>query len=97
MSSAATTWPINLSEQGRGLGAGTGMVMRAEVPRFADFCVIIGMFILATSAVLLVIPLSRHNGYAVFWARHLLPAALRARAPFAVFAGAALVWPAPGG
>jgi len=97
LSRTATTWRINLFEQVPRFIAGAAMVVRAEVSRFPDFFGIAGTFIMASSAVLLVIPLSWHNGYAVFWARHLPLAAVRAIAPFAVLAGAALAWAASGG
>lgn len=94
LSRTATTYRINGIEQVPRLIAGAAMVVRAEVSRFPEFFAIAGSFIVASSIVLLMIPLRWHNGYAVFWARRIPPPMLRMVAPFAVLAAAALAWSA---
>ena len=94
LSRTATTYRINATEQVPRLIAGAAMIVRAEVSRFPLFFEIAGWFIVASSVVLLVIPLRWHNGYAVFWARRIPPGAVRLIAPFSVLAGIGLAWTA---
>jgi len=94
LSRTATTHRINAIEQVPRLLAGAAMMVRAEVARFPEFFTLAGGFIVASSLVLLAIPLRWHNGYAVFWARRIPPVAVRMIAPFAVLGGAALAWAA---
>lgn len=90
----ATSWQANAAEQVPRLIAGAAMVVRAEVSRFPMFFDLAGWFIVASSVVLLFIPLRWHNGYAVFWADRIPLAGVRAVAPLSILAGAALVWAA---
>lgn len=90
----ATNHRINAIEQVPRLIAGAAMVVRAEVSRFPQFFSIAGLFIIASSVVLLVIPLRWHNGYAVFWAERIPLAGVRAVAPLAVLGGIGLIWAA---
>lgn len=90
----ATTPRINAIEQVPRLIAGAAMMVRAEVSRFPEFFWVAGAFIVASSIVLLLIPLHWHNGYAVFWAKRIPPMEVRLIAPFSVLGGVALVWAA---
>jgi hypothetical protein len=90
----ATTSRINAIEQVPRLIAGAAMMVRAEISRFPDFFLVAGLFIAASSVVLLLIPLRWHNGYAVFWAKRIPPVAVRVIAPFSVLGGVALIWAA---
>lgn len=94
LSRTATTSRINAIEQVPRLIAGGAMIVRAEVSRFPMFFEIAGWFIVASSIVLLVIPLRWHNGYAVFWAQRIPPPAVRMIAPLAVLGAAGLIWAA---
>jgi hypothetical protein len=94
LSRTATTSRINAIEQVPRLIAGAAMMVRAEVSRFPEFFAIAGLFIVASSVVLLLIPLHWHNGYAVFWAKRIPPVAVRIIGPFSMMAGVALVWAA---
>ncbi|MBU7579640.1 MAG: hypothetical protein KAF27_04110 [Porphyrobacter sp.] len=90
----ATSALINAIEQVPRLMAGGAMMVRAEVSRFPEFFWVAGLFIVASSAALLVIPLRWHNGYAVFWARRIPPVGVRMIAPISVLGGIGLIWAA---
>lgn len=94
LSRTASSYRINAAEQVPRLLAGAAMMVRADVSRFPPFFEIAGLFIVASSVVLLIVPLRWHNGYAVFWARRIPPIATRMIAPLSVFGGAALLWAA---
>jgi hypothetical protein len=94
LSRTATTYRINATEQVPRLIAGAAMIVRAEVSRFPLLFEVAGWFIVASSVVLLVIPLRWHNSYAVFWARRIPPGVVRMIAPFSVLGGIALIWAA---
>jgi len=94
LSRTATSWQINAIEQVPRLLAGAAMMMRDEVSRSPQFFAFAGGFIVASSVLLLVIPLRWHNGYAVFWARRIPPSMVRAIAPFSALGGIGLIWAA---
>lgn len=94
LSRTATTWRINAIEQVPRLITGAAMIARAEISRFPSFFEMGGLFIVASSVVLLIIPLRWHNGYAVFWARRIPSGGVRMVAPLSILSGVALIWAA---
>lgn len=70
------------------------MVVRAEASKLPQFFETAGLFIIASSIVLLLIPLRWHSGYAVWWSNRLTPVAVRSLAPFSLVAGASLIYAA---
>lgn len=90
----ASTWRVNVTEQGLRLGAGVAMVVRAPLSKLPLLFDIAGWFIIVSSLVLLVLPLRWHAGYAIWWAARLPMSAVRAVAPLSVGAGLALIWAA---
>ena len=87
----AATWRINIAEQGLRLLAGAALVVRAPSSKFPQVFEIGGWFIVASSVVLLLIPLRLHAGYAIWWSNALPPWAVRVIAPLSIAAGAGLV------
>lgn len=94
LSLTASSYRANLAEQIPRLIAGAAMVVRAEVSKLPQLFTLGGWFIVASSVLLLVIPLAWHSGYALFWARRIAPALVRLVAPFSVAGGAGLIWAA---
>ncbi len=94
LSRTATTCRINAIEQVPRLVAGAAMMVCADVSRFPQFFAIAGGFIVASSMVLLIIPLRWHNGYAVFWAKRIPLPAVRLIGPLSVLGGIGLIWAA---
>ncbi len=94
LSLTATSHRVNLSEQVPRLIAGAAMVVRADASKLPLLFEVAGWFIVASSLVLLVIPLAWHNGYAVWWAKRIPPLAVRAIAPFSLLFGVGLIYAA---
>jgi hypothetical protein len=91
LSLTATSHRVNLSEQIPRLLAGAALVVRADASKLPELFTLAGWFIAGTSVLLMLIPLAWHNGYAVWWARRIPPAAVRLIAPFSILGGIALV------
>ena len=73
----ATSHGINIAEQAwRGL-AGAALVVRAPEALWPEAFRIAGWVLIASSAVLLIVPLRWHAGYAVWWSLNLPLAAVR--------------------
>lgn len=94
LSLTATSQRVNLSEQIPRLLAGAAMAVRADVSKLPELFTLAGWFIAGTSVLLMVIPLAWHNGYAVWWAKRIPPAAVRFIAPFSILGGIGLVYAA---
>jgi hypothetical protein len=94
LSRTASTYRINAAEQVPRLIAGAAMMVRADLSRFPLFFEWAGLFIVASSVVLLVIPLRWHNGYAVFWAKRIPIGVVRTIGPVSMLGGLALIWAA---
>jgi hypothetical protein len=94
LSLTASSHRVNVSEQVPRLIAGAAMFVRADVSKLPQLFEVAGLFIAASSVVLLVIPLSWHNGYAIWWAKRIPPVAVRAIAPLSLLGGAGLIYAA---
>lgn len=94
LSLTASSQRVNLSEQVPRLIAGAALIVRADASKLSQMFTVAGLFIVASSAVLLVMPLSWHSGYALWWAKRIPPVLVRALAPFSLIAGAGLIYAA---
>jgi hypothetical protein len=94
LSLTASSHRVNLSEQVPRLIAGAALVVRADASKLPQMFTVAGLFIVASSAVLLVMPLSWHSGYALWWAKRIPPVLVSALAPFSLIAGAGLIYAA---
>ena len=65
LSLTAANWRINVIEQGLRLVAGLALIARGEASKLPTLFHLGGWFIVASSIVLLVIPLRLHAGYAI--------------------------------
>ena len=87
-------WRIQLGEHIPRAIMGAAMVLRAPAAKAPAVFEVAGWFILASSIVILLLPMRWHNAYAVWWAVRIPLAAYRAlAAPTIGFAGA-LAWAA---
>ncbi len=91
LSLTASTRTINNVEQGLRLAFGLCLLLRAPASKLPQAFAVGGWFIMASSLVLLVLPLRWHSTDALLWARRLRPAAVRTIAPLSVLAGAVLI------
>lgn len=73
----------------RGL-AGLAMILRADASKAPDAFALIGWFIVATSAIILLLPRRWHHAYALYWAERIPGWAFRIAA-FPTLAGAVLL------
>ncbi|MFZ9396780.1 MAG: hypothetical protein ACO25F_12065 [Erythrobacter sp.] len=92
LSLTASTRRINNVEQGLRLSAGLALLLRAPASKLPQTFDVAGWFIVLSSLVLLVLPLRWHAAYACWWAARIPTAAVRAVAPFSVFAGVGLIY-----
>lgn len=89
---AASTNLINYGELSLRLIAGAAFVLSAEVSRFPTVFLVFGWFVVASSIAMMLIPRRWHARYAVWWAGHLSPAAVRFAAPLSWAFGAFVIY-----
>lgn len=89
---AGSTAVINVAEQVLRFSFGLAMIGAAPLSRFPDAFQWIGLFIAATSVLILLVPRRWHHGYAVWWADKLHPVVVRLLAPIAFAAALVLVY-----
>lgn len=94
LSLTASSHRVNLAEQGLRMLGGVALVVRAASSKFPASFEIGGWFVILSSAVLIVIPLRLHAGYANWWAKRLPLWAVRTVAPVSVLAGLGLIYAA---
>ena len=92
LSLTASTWRINVAEQSLRLLAGVALTVRAESSKLPILFELGGWFIVASSVVLVILPLRWHAAYAIWWSRRLTPSTVRAIAPFSAALGMGLVY-----
>lgn len=88
----ASTRRINNTEQGLRLLVGVALVVQEGSSKLPMLFAISGWFIVASSVVLLIIPLRWHAGYAIWWAARMRPWMVRAIAPASAAFGAGLLY-----
>lgn len=86
----ASTQRINLAEQALRGSAGAAMVVRAAHSKAPLLFEVAGWFIVATSILLIFLPLRWHAAFAIWWSQTLRPGAVRALSPVAAALGTAL-------
>ena len=86
---------INIAEQALRFSFGLAMIGAAPLSRFPDAFQWIGLFIAATSLLILLVPRRWHHGYAVWWADTLHPVVVRLLAPISPHIGRSTEWNLP--
>lgn len=89
---AGSSHRANLTELVPRMVVGLAMMVRADVSKLPDLFEMAGLFVAASSIVILLSPLTWHNGFAVWWADRFSPVAVRAMAPFSAAGGIGLVY-----
>jgi hypothetical protein len=87
----ASSWRVNLGEQVPRLLVGVAMAVRADHSLAPQLFALAGWFLALSSALLLLIPLGWHAGYAKWWARRLPSWLVRLLGPLSILAGGALI------
>lgn len=88
---ASTNW-INYSEITLRLTSGLAFLFYADSSRFPQVLRIFGWILIATSAMLYLVPRRWHHRYALFWSRMLNPYLLRVAAVVSLAAGMFLLF-----
>ena len=89
-----SNWRIQLGEHIPRAIAGGAMVLHAPLSKAPAVFEIAGWFILASSILILLVPMRWHNAYAVWWAQRIPLAAYRVLAMPTVGLGALLAYAA---
>lgn len=89
---AGSSVPINVAELGLRLLFGLSLIGLSAATSWPKTVLYVGIFLAATSVLILMVPLSWHNGYAVWWADRLPPVLVRLLAPLSFAAAAFLVF-----
>lgn len=67
----ATSHRINIAEQAWRALAGAALLVRADASLSPDAFRVVGAILIASAAILLVVPLRWHSSYAVWWSQNL--------------------------
>lgn len=94
LSLTASNWRVNSSEQGLRLMAGIALIIRADASKVPTLFIVSGEFIVASSVILLFVPLRWHAGYAIWWSHRLSLTSVRAIAPVSAALGALAIYAA---
>lgn len=94
LSLTASSWRVNIIEQGLRLIAGIALVVRADASKVPLLFNVGGWFVVASSIILLMVPLRLHAGYAIWWSRKLTDRSVQAIAPVSCAFGGALIYAA---
>lgn len=89
---AGSTAIINIAEQSLRFTFGIALIGAAHLSRFPEAFTWIGVFIAATSVLILLIPRRWHYAYAVWWADRLRPGMVRLLAPVSFAIALVLVY-----
>ena len=92
LSLTASSHRVNLTEQGLRMLCGMALVIRAGSSKFPELFEVGGWFLICSSAMLMLIPLRLHAGYAKSWAHRLPHWAVRVISPFSLIAGLGLAY-----
>ena len=90
----ASTRIVNNVEQGLRLLAGLALLIHSPLSKFPRAFEVGGWFVIISSLVLLVVPLSWHSAYAIWWANRFTTSTVRLIAPASVLAGIGLIYAA---
>jgi hypothetical protein len=88
----SSSWRIQGVEQGLRLLVGFAMIIRSADSKAPLAFEIAGWLLVATSAIILMVPISWHGAYGAWWAERLKPAAVRLLAPMPAAGGAILIY-----
>jgi len=89
-----SNWGLNITEQGLRIVAGAALVMRAPASRVPMAFEVAGWILVASSVLILIVPVRWHGAYGRWWVGRLAPLAVRVLSPVPVLAGAGLIYAA---
>ena len=83
---------VHFGEMALRAAAGAGLVLAAAASRFPLAIAVVGWFLIASAAVLTMLPRRWHAAYSTWWSQRIPVTAVRLIAPLSLIAGGLLVW-----
>ena len=83
---------VHFGEMAVRAAAGAALVLAAAGSRFPLQIAVIGGFLIASAAVLTLLPRRWHAAYSTWWAQRIPAPAVRLFAPLSLIAGGVLIW-----
>ena len=90
----ASNWRLHITEQGLRIVAGAALVMRAPASRLPMAFEVAGWILVASSVLILVVPVRWHGAYGRWWVGRIAPLAICVLSPVPMMAGAGLIYAA---
>ena len=90
----ASSWRVNLTEQGLRIVAGGALIVRAPASKLPPAFEVAGWIIVVSSILILLAPMRWHASYGVLLTQRLSPLAIRLLSPLSAAAGAGLIYAA---
>ena len=90
----ASNWRLQFTEQGLRILAGVGLIVRSPASKLPVAFEVAGWLLVATSLLILILPIRWHGKYGAFLLRPLTRTAIRALSPVPAIMGAGLVYAA---
>jgi len=88
----AANWRVQLIEQGLRVLVGTAMIVRAPLSKLPVVLEVAGWLLVATSILIVVLPIRWHGKYGAFWVQRITPPAVRVLSPVPAVLGAGLTY-----
>jgi hypothetical protein len=90
----ASNWRLQITEQGLRIVAGAALITRAPASELPMAFEVAGWILVATSVLILVVPVRWHAAYGRWWVGRIAPLAVGVLSPVPVLAGAGLIYAA---
>jgi hypothetical protein len=89
-----SNWRLQFTEQGLRVLAGVALIVRAPASRLPLVFEVAGWFLVATSLLIMVVPVRWHGAYGRWWVGRIPPLAIRVLSPVPMMAGVGLLYAA---
>ena len=89
-----SNWRLQFTEQGLRVLAGVALIVRAPASKLPLVFEVAGWLLVATSLLIMVVPIRWHGAYGRWWVGRIPPLAIRVLSPVPMMAGAGLIYAA---
>ncbi len=89
-----SNWRLQFTEQGLRVLAGVALIVRAPASKLPPVFEVAGWLLVATSLLIMVVPIRWHGAYGRWWGGRIPPLAIRVLSPVPMMAGAGLIYAA---
>ena len=89
-----SNWRLQFTEQGLRVLAGVALIVRAPASKLPLIFEVAGWLLVATSLLIMVVPVRWHGAYGRWWVGRIPPLAIRLLFPVPMMAGAGLIYAA---